>query len=49
MNFMETKTLNFGYEAPRVEVVEINVERGFEISLGGGIEGPSYGEEDVEW
>lgn len=36
------------YQAPAVEVVEINVERGFELS-GDGFTGPSYGEEDVEW
>lgn len=36
------------YQAPAMEVVEINVERGFELS-GDGFTGPSYGEEDVEW
>ena len=34
------------YEAPAVEVVEISVERGFELSAQG-IAGPSYDEEDV--
>lgn len=46
------KKMNFekmSYEAPRLEVVEINVEKGFELSLGAGFETPSYGEEDVEW
>lgn len=33
------------YEAPQIEVVEISVERGFEVSF----DGPSYDEEDVEW
>lgn len=38
------------YEAPQIEVVEISVERGFEVSSeSGGFEGPSFGEEDVEW
>lgn len=36
------------YEAPELEVVEISVERGFEASEGE-FEGPTYGEEDVEW
>lgn len=38
------------YEAPTLEVVEVAIERGFEVSNEeGGFEGPSYGEEDVEW
>jgi len=39
------------YTAPEIEVVEIAVERGFEASNGldSGVNGPSYGEEDVEW
>ena len=36
------------YEAPELEVVEISVERGFEASESE-FEGPTYGEEDVEW
>lgn len=39
---------NLSYEAPAAYVVEVCVERGFEVS-GGSIFGPSYGEEDVEW
>lgn len=38
-----------GYEAPEMEVVEISVERGFELSNEYGFDGPSYGEEDVDW
>lgn len=34
------------YEAPQVEIVEISVERGFELSAQG-ITGPSYDQEDV--
>lgn len=38
------------YESPKLEVVEFDVERGFEASSETGIfEGPSYGEEDVVW
>jgi hypothetical protein len=38
------------YNAPELEVITINVERGFEASSeDAGFEGPSYGEEDVEW
>ena len=46
-NFVE-QTLR--YEAPSVEVVEINVERGFELSQTPGfdIDG-TYEEEDVIW
>ncbi|MBO5901167.1 MAG: hypothetical protein J6Q36_01965 [Alistipes sp.] len=40
-NFVE-QTLR--YEAPAVEVVEISVERGFEMSIDG-----TYEEEDVIW
>ena len=37
------------YESPRMEVVEISVERGFEVSNDGfGING-EYSEEDVIW
>lgn len=44
--FMTNSSLS--YEAPAAYVVEVCVERGFEVS-GDGIFGPSYGEEDVEW
>lgn len=50
------KTMNEGlmdsrsYEAPSMEVVEINVERGFELSSGFELgDGTSYDEEDVNW
>ena len=36
------------YEAPEVDIVEISVERGFEVSDEYGFDGPSYGEEDVD-
>lgn len=36
------------YEAPTLEIVEVAIERGFEAS-DAGFEGPSYGEEDVDW
>ena len=36
------------YEAPLATVVEVSVERGFEVSSDG-IFGPSYDEEDVIW
>lgn len=39
------------YNAPEVEVITINVERGFEVSNDGfGLgDGTSYDEEKVEW
>lgn len=38
------------YEAPLATVVEVSVERGFEVSTGDGLfDGPSYGEEDIIW
>lgn len=40
---------SLSYEAPTAYVVEVCVERGFEVSTGGGVFGPSYGEEDVDW
>ena len=40
---------SLSYEAPAAYVVEVCVERGFEVSTGEGVFGPSYGEEDVEW
>lgn len=37
------------YEAPEVEIVDVAIERGFEASNEAGFDGPTYGEEDVEW
>lgn len=39
------------YEAPLATVVEVSVERGFEVSTSNGFfDGPSYGEEeDIIW
>lgn len=48
INFMETSR-RFGYEAPEMEIVSVEIERGFEASNEAGFDGPSYGEEDVEW
>ena len=45
--FMTNSNLN--YEAPAAYVVEVCVERGFEVSTGEGVFGPTYGEEDVIW
>jgi hypothetical protein len=47
-NFMET-TRRFGYEAPAMVIVSVEIERGFEASDEAGFDGPSYGEEDIEW
>lgn len=47
--FMDATLSRVGYEAPAVEVVEISVERGFEASDEMGFNGPTYGEEDIEW
>ncbi len=47
-NFMKT-ACRFDYEAPALEVVSVEIERGFEVSNEAGFDGPSYGEEDVEW
>ena len=38
---------SLSYEAPAAYVVEVCVERGFEVSTGEGIDGPTYGEEDI--
>lgn len=39
---------SLSYEAPAAYVVEVCVERGFEVSTGEGLfEGPTYGEEDI--
>lgn len=37
------------YEAPLATVVEVSVERGFEVSTSDGVFGPSYEEEDIIW
>lgn len=47
-NFNET-VCRFGYEAPEMEVVSVEIERGFEASDEAGFDGPTYGEEDIEW
>ena len=47
-NFMDAAN-RINYEAPTLEVVDVAIERGFEASNEAGFEGPSYGEEDVEW
>ena len=48
-NFAEA-AYRLNYEAPTLEVVEVAIERGFEVSSEeGGFDGPSYGEEDVDW
>ncbi len=39
---------NNNYAAPEFEVVEIAVERGFEVSATG-VEGPTFMQEDIEW
>lgn len=55
LNISNMKTLKnanpLRYDAPDMEVVEINVERGFELSGDGfGLgDGTSYDEEDVNW
>ncbi|MBO7189077.1 MAG: hypothetical protein J6U93_00930 [Alistipes sp.] len=43
---MNSNTSNLCYEAPVAYVVEVCVERGFEVSSEG-IDGPTYGEEDI--
>ena len=51
-NFMMSETMSHSnYDAPRLDIVEISVERGFELSSDGfGLgDGTSYDEEDVEW
>lgn len=37
------------YEAPQVEIVEISVERGFELSARGFVIDGDFTEEDVIW
>ena len=44
--FINSNSANSNYEAPAAYVVEVCVERGFEVS-GGSIDGPTYGEEDI--
>lgn len=50
-NLMDETGSQSMYEAPRMEVVEISVERGFEVSSDGfGLgDDTSYDEEDVDW
>ena len=50
-NLMDKTRSQSMYEAPRMEIVEIGVERGFEVSNDGfGLgDDTSYDEEDVEW
>jgi hypothetical protein len=52
MNFMMCETMSHpSYNAPSMEVVEINFEQGFTLSsdsFGLG-DGTSYDEEDVNW
>ena len=47
--FLNESNSHCRYQAPSVEVVEVNVERGFEVSSDGfGLgDGTSYDEEDV--
>ena len=44
--FINSNSANSNYEAPAAYVVEVCVERGFEVSSEG-IDGPTYGEEDI--
>lgn len=50
-NLMDETRSQSMYESPRMEVVEICVERGFEVSNDGfGLgDDTSYDEENVEW
>ena len=50
-DFLNESNSHCRYQAPSVEVVEVNVERGFEVSSDGfGLgDGTSYDEEDVNW
>ena len=45
-SLINSNSANSCYEAPAAYVVEVCVERGFEVS-GEGIDGPTYGEEDI--
>ena len=47
-NFHDMTSCQSRYEAPGMEVVEVAIERGFEVSSDG-LEGPTYGEEDIYW
>ena len=44
---INSNSANSCYEAPTAYVVEVCVERGFEVSSGEGIDGPTYDEEDI--
>ena len=44
--FINSNSANSNYEAPAAYVVEVCVERGFEVSSEG-IDGPTYSEEDI--
>lgn len=44
--FINSNSASSNYEAPAAYVVEVCVERGFEVSSEG-IDGPTYGEEDI--
>jgi hypothetical protein len=51
-NFMVDEIFSHpNYDAPRMDIIEINVEQGFALSSDGfGLgDGTSYDEEDVEW
>lgn len=49
-NLMSCITACPHYEAPSASVVEVCVERGFEVSNDFGLgDGTSYDEEDVNW
>ncbi len=37
------------YQAPTLVQERFRAEQGFALSVENGFEGPSYGEEDVEW
>ena len=44
---INSNSTNSCYEAPAAYVMEVCVERGFEVSTGESIDGPTYGEEDI--
>lgn len=48
-NYADAALCRVNYESPEVELVEISVERGFELSNEAGFQGPSYDEEDIVW
>ena len=52
MNSLNNFAESLRYDAPSMEVVEISVERGFEVSQGDGVFGLSdaqYDEENIGW